>query len=114
MQPCAGMPWPIRVHRSLCGGIDIKPTSQDFSIRTLTYMRVGRQSRKTLSFRHAIDLLKPTGMRAAAAQLWRYLGASQYPLHRTGTVFDSITSYIVILNLIANFPFLYHKSENAR
>jgi hypothetical protein len=37
-KPCAGMPWPIRVDRSLCGGINIRPTFQGFSIRTFTYI----------------------------------------------------------------------------
>ena len=50
-------------------------------------------------------------MRAAAGNCGDNLGAGLLSSTSGETVFDSISSYIVILNLIANFPFLYHKPQ---
>ena len=50
-------------------------------------------------------------MRAAAGNCGDNLGAGLLSSTSGDTVFDSIISYIVILNLIATLSFLYHKPE---
>jgi hypothetical protein len=50
-------------------------------------------------------------MRAAAGNCGDNLGAGLLSSTSGETVFDSIRSFIVIINLIANSPFLYHKPE---
>jgi hypothetical protein len=105
------MPWPIRVQpQSLRGEPTLSPHFNALPY-VLLRISVGRQTHKTLSFAHAISFSKTDWNAGCSSQLWRQLGAGRYPRVRARTVFDSIISYIVIINLIANLSFLYHKPE---